>query len=47
MIGDSNSDIEAGHRAGTKTAYLITVHSEEIPKATKVLHSIEDILKYI
>jgi D-glycero-D-manno-heptose 1,7-bisphosphate phosphatase len=47
MIGDSNSDIEAGQHAGTKTAYLVTVHSEEIPKATKILHSIEEILKYI
>ena len=44
MIGDSMSDIEAGHRAGTKTAYLITQHSEEIPKATKILHKLEDIL---
>jgi D-glycero-D-manno-heptose 1,7-bisphosphate phosphatase len=47
MIGDSNSDIEAGQRAGTRTAYLITAHSEEIPKATKILHSLEEILRYI
>jgi D-glycero-D-manno-heptose 1,7-bisphosphate phosphatase len=47
MIGDSNSDVEAGQRAGTKTAYLVTIHSEEIPKATKVLHSLDEILKYI
>jgi D-glycero-D-manno-heptose 1,7-bisphosphate phosphatase len=44
MIGDSMSDIEAGERAGTKTAYLVTPHSEEIPKATKVIHRLEDIL---
>jgi histidinol-phosphate phosphatase family protein len=47
MIGDSMSDIEAGRRAGTMTAYLITVHSEEIPKATKILHSLREILKYL
>jgi D-glycero-D-manno-heptose 1,7-bisphosphate phosphatase len=47
MIGDSMSDIEAGERAGAKTAYLVTVHSEEIPTATKVLHSLAEILKYI
>ncbi len=47
MIGDSMSDIEAGARAGTKTAYLVTQHSEEIPKATKVFHRIEEILQFI
>jgi D-glycero-D-manno-heptose 1,7-bisphosphate phosphatase len=47
MIGDSHSDIEAGQRAGTSTAYLVTVNTEEIPKATKVLHSLDEILKYI
>ncbi|MDP4198886.1 MAG: HAD-IIIA family hydrolase [Bacteroidota bacterium] len=47
MIGDSMSDIEAGQRAGTKTAYLVTVHSEEIPKATKVIHTLEEILKFL
>ena len=44
MIGDSMSDIEAGQRAGTKTAYLVTQHSEEIPKATIILHALQDIL---
>ncbi len=47
MIGDSMSDIEAGKRAGTKTAYLITQHSEEIPKATKILHKLTDILAFV
>ncbi|MFI5201536.1 MAG: D-glycero-alpha-D-manno-heptose-1,7-bisphosphate 7-phosphatase [Candidatus Kapaibacterium sp.] len=47
MIGDSMSDIEAGQRAGTKTAYLVTQHSEEIPKATKIIHQLTDILTYI
>jgi D-glycero-D-manno-heptose 1,7-bisphosphate phosphatase len=47
MIGDSMSDIEAGQRAGTKTAYLVTQHSEEIPKATKIIHRLTDILSWI
>ena len=47
MIGDSMSDIEAGTRAGTKTAYLVTQHTEEIPKATKIIHRLEDILAYL
>ncbi len=40
MIGDSMSDIESGTRAGTKTAYLVTEHTEEIPKATKNYSSV-------
>ncbi len=47
MIGDSMSDIEAGQRAGTKTAYLVTQHSEEIPKATKIIHHLRDILAFL
>ncbi|HEX5317354.1 MAG TPA: HAD-IIIA family hydrolase, partial [Candidatus Kapabacteria bacterium] len=47
MIGDSMSDIEAGERAGTKTAYLVTQHSEEIPKATKIFHHLTDILPFL
>lgn len=47
MIGDSMSDIEAGQRAGVRTIYLVTMHSEEIPRATKVVHSLEDILKFL
>ena len=54
MIGDSTSDIEAGARAGTKTAYLVTEHSahdrsyaDEVPKATKILHHIEEILSFL
>jgi D-glycero-D-manno-heptose 1,7-bisphosphate phosphatase len=47
MIGDSMSDIEAGQRAGTKTAYLVTEHSEEIPKATKVIHHLIDLLNFV
>ena len=47
MIGDSMSDIEAGQRAGTKTAYLVTQHSEEIPKATKIIHRLEELLNFV
>jgi D-glycero-D-manno-heptose 1,7-bisphosphate phosphatase len=47
MIGDSMSDIEAGQRAGTKTAYLVTPHSEEIPKATKVILKLIDLLQFV
>ncbi len=47
MIGDSMSDIEAGTRAGTKTAYLVTKHSEEIPNATKIIHRLEEILAFL
>jgi len=47
MIGDSMSDIEAGQRAGTKTGYLVTQHSEEIPKATKIIHRLEDLLLFV
>ncbi len=47
MIGDSISDIEAGARAGTKTAYLVTAHSEEIPNATKIIHRLEEILAFL
>jgi D-glycero-D-manno-heptose 1,7-bisphosphate phosphatase len=47
MIGDSMSDIEAGMRAGTKTAFLVTQHSEEIPTATKIIHRLEDILPFL
>ncbi|MEO6940829.1 MAG: HAD family hydrolase [Candidatus Kapaibacterium sp.] len=47
MVGDSISDIEAGERAGTKTAYLVTRHTERIPKATVVIHRITDLLQHV
>jgi len=47
MIGDSKSDIEAGQRAGAKTAYFVTEHSEEIPKATKIIHNLKELLHFI
>lgn len=47
MVGDSSSDIEAGKRAGTHTAYLVTKHTKEIPPAEKVLHSITELLAFL
>lgn len=44
IIGDSVTDIEAGKRAGTHTAFLITEHSSEIPDADLVLHTLRDFL---
>jgi D-glycero-D-manno-heptose 1,7-bisphosphate phosphatase len=44
IIGDSTSDVEAGKRAGTKTAFLITEHTEKVPQADLVLEHIRDIL---
>ena len=47
MIGDSPSDIEAGKRAGTKTAFAITDHTDAIPEATIMLHDIHEILNHL
>ncbi len=51
MIGDAMTDMEAGRRAGTLTAYLVTPHSAtelgEIPNATKIVHRLEEILQFI
>lgn len=44
IIGDSPSDVEAGRRAGTRTAFLITEHTEKVPDADLVLEHIRDIL---
>lgn len=44
IIGDSVSDVEAGKRAGTRTAFLITEHTESIPQADLVLKHIRDLL---
>jgi D-glycero-D-manno-heptose 1,7-bisphosphate phosphatase len=44
MVGDSASDAEAGKNAGTRTAFLITEHTEAIPQADIVLEHIRDIL---
>ncbi len=44
MVGDSVSDIIAGKHAGTKTAYLVTKHSEQIPESTAVLYALSELL---
>jgi D-glycero-D-manno-heptose 1,7-bisphosphate phosphatase len=44
IIGDSLSDIEAGRRAGTHTAFLITEHTTEIPEADVILQKLTDFL---
>ena len=47
MIGDSASDVEAGKRAGTKTAFLMTDAAEAVPSDTLILHSIEELLEHV
>ena len=47
MIGDSPSDIEAGNRAGTKTAFLKNDHEQAPPDATIVLNHVHDIIAHL
>lgn len=47
MIGDSPSDVEAGKRAGTRTAFLLTKHTKEIPAADHVLERLPQLLELI
>jgi D-glycero-D-manno-heptose 1,7-bisphosphate phosphatase len=47
MVGDSASDVEAGKRAGTHTAYLVTEFTDRIPADTQVLHSLTELLKFV
>jgi histidinol-phosphate phosphatase family protein len=47
MVGDSASDVLAGERAGTRTAYLVTEHTEKIPPATVVLERLSDLLNFV
>lgn len=47
MIGDTASDIEAGQRAGTKTAFLLNEHDEPPSNATISIASLKDIVIYI
>lgn len=44
MIGDSPSDIEAGKRAGTKTAFLLNDQEAPPPDATITLNNVHDII---
>lgn len=47
MIGDTASDIQAGKRAGVKTAFLKNEHEEIPPDADVVLASLSDILTHL
>jgi histidinol-phosphate phosphatase family protein len=48
MVGDSPSDIEAGRRAGTRTAFLVTEFTDGVPEsATVVLQSLPELLNFI
>jgi D-glycero-D-manno-heptose 1,7-bisphosphate phosphatase len=47
MIGDTASDIEAGIRAGTKTAFLLNKHESPPPDATICIPSLAEIAMYL
>jgi D-glycero-D-manno-heptose 1,7-bisphosphate phosphatase len=47
MIGDTASDIEAGARAGTKTAFLMNDHDIAPEKATICIASLKEIVTYL
>jgi D-glycero-D-manno-heptose 1,7-bisphosphate phosphatase len=47
FIGDTKSDITAGNRAGTKTAFLLNDHENPPNDATILLEKVFDILKHL
>lgn len=47
MIGDTPSDIEAGIRAGTKTAFLLNEHDAPSENATVCIASVKEIITYL
>jgi len=47
MIGDTASDIEAGEKAGTKTAFLLNKHSTPPDNATICIASLRQIVTYL
>jgi len=47
MIGDTASDIEAGARAGAKTAFLLNEHDSPPENATICIASLKDIMTYL
>lgn len=47
MIGDTSSDIEAGIRAGTKTAFLLNEHNSPPENATVCIASLQEIITYL
>ena len=47
MIGDTASDIEAGARAGTKTAFLLNEQDTPPENATICIASLKEIVTYM
>jgi D-glycero-D-manno-heptose 1,7-bisphosphate phosphatase len=47
MIGDTPSDIEAGIRAGTKTAFLLNTHDSLPDNATVGIASLKEMITYL
>ncbi len=47
FVGDSPSDIEAGSRAGTKTAFLLNEFEEAPSTTTVVIETLPDLLKHL
>jgi len=47
MIGDSPTDIEAGNRAGTKTAFLLNDHEHPPEDATITINNVNDIIAHL
>lgn len=47
MIGDSPTDIEAGNRAGTHTAFLINDHELPPSDATITINHVHDIIAHL
>ena len=47
FIGDTASDIAAGNRAGTKTAFLLNDHENPPKDATILLENVFDIAKHL
>ena len=47
MIGDTASDIQAGNRAGTKTAFLLNQHDMPPAETTISIASLKEIVAYL
>jgi D-glycero-D-manno-heptose 1,7-bisphosphate phosphatase len=47
MIGDSHTDIEAGNKAGTKTAFLINDHEQVPANATITIKNVHEITAHL
>jgi D-glycero-D-manno-heptose 1,7-bisphosphate phosphatase len=47
FVGDSPSDIEAGHRAGTRTAFLLNDHETAPKNASVLLHRLGELSAHL